>query len=109
MKRTASSSNRRPASAPSIAAAALLAAIGCTPKKPADVADARRVLDTFVTAEREHRASHGNFWRDRQPKVDRDAAIRALGVDLGDAPGFDFTIEPPDSGLDPVLRLSARE
>jgi hypothetical protein len=91
-----------------IATAALIDSSACSRKQAASVEEARPVMEKFLQAEREHRASHGGYWRDHQPKVDRDAAVRAIGVDIAEAPSFDFTIEPPDSGMDPVLRITAR-
>ena len=91
-----------------IATAALIGTSACSRKQAASVEEARPVMEKLLQAEREHRASHGGYWRDHQPKVDRDAAMRALGVDIGDAPSFEFTTDPADSGMDPVLRITAR-
>jgi DNA-binding transcriptional MerR regulator len=115
--RAAAAPNRRPRGArrsafPLVAALVAAALAGgpaaCTKKETADVARARPVMEAFIAAERDHRGSHGNFWRDRQPTVGRDAAMTALGVDIAEAPGFEFTIDPPDGGYDPVLRITAR-
>src|SRR5262245_57970329 len=70
----------------------------CSRKQAVSVEGARPVMEKFLQAERDHRASHGGYWRDQQPKVNRDAAFRAIGVDIAEAPGFEFTIEPADSG-----------
>jgi hypothetical protein len=92
-----------------IAAAALIGSqSACSRKQAANIEEARPVMEKFLQAEREHRASHGGYWRDHQPKVDRDAAVKAIGVDIAEAPGFEFTIEPAESGMDPVLRITAR-
>lgn len=80
----------------------------CSKNQTADLAKARPVMDKILQAERDHRGSHGNYWRDHQAKVSRDEAMKSLGVDIADAPNFEFTIEPPDSGYDPVLRITAR-
>jgi hypothetical protein len=92
--------------------AALAALVGfqaaCSKTPKADPAEARKVLDAFIQAEREHRASHGGYWRGRPGTVDRDEAVKVLGIDLGEARGFEFTIEPADSGMDPTLRITAR-
>ncbi len=93
----------------SIAAAlALAGALPACSKPKADVAVARDVLDKFIRAQQEHRSSHGNYWRGRPGNVDRHEAMKVIGVDLADAPGFFFTIDPPDSGMDPTLRITAR-
>jgi hypothetical protein len=81
---------------------------GCSKKPTADLAQARPVMDEFLDAQRDRRGSFGTFWRDRQPKVDRDRAMKMMGVDLGKAPDFEFTIDDPDSGMDPKLRVTAR-
>jgi hypothetical protein len=65
-------------------------------------------MEKFLQAEREHRGSHGNFWRDHQAKVDRNEAMKNLGVDLGEAGDFEFTIEPREDGSDTMLRITAR-
>ncbi|HSD09821.1 MAG TPA: hypothetical protein VLF14_02485 [Candidatus Binatia bacterium] len=91
------------------AAAALAGSLfACSRKQTASVEEARPVMEKFLQAEREYRASHGGYWRDGQPKVGRDAAVRVIGVDIAEAPSFEFTIEPADSGMDPVLRITAR-
>jgi hypothetical protein len=80
---------------------------GCSRTDPPDLAKARAVMEELLAAEREHRASHGNYWRDRQPKVDRDHSIRNVGVDVGEARGFEFTMEPAEDGMDKTLRVTA--
>jgi hypothetical protein len=82
--------------------------VGACERKPADLAKARPVMEKFLQAEREHRGSHGNFWRDHQAKVDRNEAMKNLGVDLGEAGDFEFTIEPREDGSDTMLRITAR-
>lgn len=82
--------------------------MGCTRSPKADLAKARPVMERFLQAEREHRASHGNFWRDRQPQVQSAEAMRNLGVDLSDAAEFEFVVDPPEDGMDTVLRVTAR-
>ena len=91
-----------------IATAALIGTSACSRKQAASVEEARPVMEKLLQAEREHRASHGGYWRDHQPKVDRAAAVRVLGVDIAEAPSFDFMIGAADSGMDPVLRITAR-
>jgi hypothetical protein len=87
----------------------LLCVVGpaCT-LKPADLAKARAVMEKLLEAERDHRASHGNYWRDRHPKLDQGETMRNLGVDLSEAGEFEFTVEPSKDGMDPVLRVTAR-
>jgi hypothetical protein len=92
----------------SLAVPLIASPLACSGKRTVSVDEARPVMEKLLQAEREHRESHGGYWRDRQPKLDRDATVRATGVDIAEAPDFDFTIEPPDSGLDPVLRITAR-
>jgi hypothetical protein len=83
--------------------------VGACERKPvADLAKLRPVMEKFLQAEREHRGSHGNFWRDRQAKIDRNEAMKNLGVDLGVAGDFEFTIEPREDGADTMLRITAR-
>jgi hypothetical protein len=82
--------------------------LACTPKPAADVTTARAVMEKLLEAERDHRASHGNYWRDRQPKLDQAETMRNLGVDLSEASGFEFTVEPREDGMDTVLRVTAR-
>ena len=91
-----------------VAAACTFTGAACSRKPAATLTEVRPVMAAFLERERIHRASHGNFWRDHQPKVNRDEAVRQLGVDIQDAASFEFTIEPADSGMDPVLRISAR-
>ena len=57
----------------------------CSRKQAPNVEEARPVMEAFLQAEREHRASHGGYWRDHQPKVDRDAAVKVIGVDIAAA------------------------
>ena len=90
------------------AVAVVFLGVGACAQKPADLAKARPVMEQFLQAEREHRGSHGNFWRDRQAKVDRNEAMKNLGVDLGAAGDFEFTIEPREDGADTMLRITAR-
>ena len=99
---------RRAASVRVAAVAVVFLCVGGCARKPADLAKARPVMEKFLQAEREHRGSHGNFWRDRQAKVDRDEAMKNLGVDLGEAGDFEFTIEPREDGSDTMLRITAR-
>ena len=70
----------------------LLCVVGpaCTPK-PADLAKARAVMEKLLEAER-----------------DQGATMRNLGVDLSEAGEFEFTVEPSEDGMDPVLRVTAR-
>jgi len=83
--------------------------IGACERKPvADLAKLRPVMEQFLQAEREHRGSNGNFWRDHQKKVDRDEALRNIGVDLAEAGDFEITIEPREDGADTILRITAR-
>jgi hypothetical protein len=85
----------------------LALAAGCTRAPAADPAKVRAVMEEFLQAQREHRGSHGNFWRDSQAKVDRDAAIKNLGVDLSEAGDVRFTLEPREDGADTILRVTA--
>ena len=93
---------------PLAAALLLAAAAGCSRAPTADPAKARVVLDKLLQAEMEHRDSHGNFWRDRQPTVNRVESMKFIGVDVGEAAGFDVMIEPASDGMDTTLRVSAR-
>jgi hypothetical protein len=81
--------------------------LACT-REPPSLAKVRPVMDKLLEAERDHRGSHGNYWRSSQPKVDRDELVRNLGIDLSDAGDFEFTIEPREDGMDTVLRVTAR-
>jgi len=87
--------------------AAVAVAGGCTRAPAADPAKVRAVMDDLLQAEREHRGSHGNFWRDNQVKVDRDDALRNLGVDLAAAGDVEFSMEPREDGTDTTLRVTA--
>ncbi len=82
--------------------------VACTPKPAADLTKARPAMEKFLEAERDHRASHGNYWRDHQPKLNPVEAMRNLGVDLSEAGEFDFIVEPRADGTDTVLRVTAR-
>lgn len=94
------------------AGAALLALAliqaACTKKEPPTLDQVRPVMDKFLEAQRDNRGARGVFWRDVRPKFDRTAAIKAIGVDVADAPDFEFTMDPPESGMDPKLRVTAR-
>jgi hypothetical protein len=89
------------------AAIVALSLAACEGKPAADLAKAHAAMEKLLQAEREHRGSHGNYWRDRQLKVDRNEALRNLGVDLSEAGDFDFTIEPREDGTDTTLRITA--
>ena len=80
----------------------------CSKKEPPTLDQVRPVMAAFLDAQRDSKNSKGTFWRDTQPQVDRTRAMKALGVDLGQAPDFEFTIDPPESGMDPKLRVTAR-
>jgi hypothetical protein len=81
---------------------------GACTKPTADLAKARRVMEKLLEAEREHRGSHGNYWRDRQPTLNPGETMRNLGVDLSEAGEFEFVVEPREDGMDTVLRVTAR-
>ena len=89
-------------------AVGLLAAVGCSKAGPPDIAKARSVMDKLLEAEREHRGSNGNYWRGSTQPIDRDDAIKNIGVDVSDAPGFEFVAEPREDGADTTLRIVAR-
>jgi len=81
---------------------------GCSKQPTADLAKARPVMDELLDAEREHRGSHGNYWRGSKSPIDREDAVRNIGVDLAEAPGFEFIAEPREDGSDTTLRITAR-
>jgi hypothetical protein len=83
------------------------AVAACTRAPAADLSTARPVMEKLLAAEREHRGSHGNFWRNGPP-VDRNEAMKNLGIDLGDAGAFVWTMEPRQDGADTVLVVTAR-
>ena len=83
--------------------------IAACSKQPADITKARSVMEKLLEAEREHRGSNGNYWRGTNTPIDRDDAIKTIGVDLADAPGFEFVTEPREDGADTTLRVQARE
>ena len=95
---------------PRLAALVLLCILApaCSRGATADLAKARPVMEKLLEAEREHRGSHGNYWRGAQAKVDRDDLVKNLGVDIADAGDFEFTIEAREDGMDTVLRVTAR-
>jgi hypothetical protein len=82
--------------------------LACSKKAPPSLDQARPVMEALLSAERDHRGSRGTFWRDSQPLLDRDTAMKVLGVDIDDAPDFEFTIDPPETGMDTKLRVTAR-
>ena len=87
-----------------------LVALGCAcsrTERP-DLAKARPVMEKLLEAQREHRGSNGNYWRGSKSPIDRDDAVKNLGVDLADAPGFEFIAEPREDGADTTLRIIAR-
>ncbi len=91
-----------------LALASLLAlGAACSKSQPADPAKARAVIDKVFQAEMEHRNSHGNFWRDRQAKVDRGESMKFIGVDVGEATGFDVFFDPAVDGMDTTLVVRA--
>ena len=85
-----------------------LLGLACEKKPTADLAKARPVMDKFLEAQAEHRASHGNYWRGSETPIDRDESIKNIGVDLADAPGFEFVAEPREDGTDTTLRIKAQ-
>ena len=97
---------------PFVTTSALVLALGfaqaCSKKEPPTLDQARPVMEKFLDAQRDNKAAKGVFWRDAQPKFDRKAAITAIGVDVADAPDFEFSMDPPESGMDPKLRVTAR-
>ena len=86
----------------------VLASIGCSKEAPPDLAKARTVMNAVLDAEKDHRGSHGGYWRDSQAKMDPKAAMKSIGVDLAAAGEFDFVTDPPEGGYDPKLRIVAR-
>ena|SRR5882724_6424195 len=80
----------------------------CSRQPTADLAKARPVMDKLLDAQREHRGSNGNYWRGSTSPIDRDDAVKNIGVDLADAPGFEFVAEPREDGTDTTLRIIAR-
>jgi hypothetical protein len=93
------------------ASAAVLAlglAQACTKKEPPTLDQARPVMEKFLEAQRDNKGAKGVFWRDVQPKFDRTLAFKALGVDVADAPDFEFSMDPAEGGMDPKLRVTAR-
>jgi hypothetical protein len=89
-------------------AVAAVAALACSMPSPPDIAKARSVMEKLLEAEREHRGSNGNYWRGTQQPIDRDDAIKNIGIDFSDAPGFEFVAEPREDGADTTLRVVAR-
>jgi hypothetical protein len=85
-----------------------LSEAACSKKEPPTLDQVRPVMEKFLDAQRDNRGSRGVFWRDAQPKFDRQAAITAIGVDVADAPDFEWSMDPPESGMDPKLRVTAR-
>lgn len=81
---------------------------GCSKSAPADLAEARPVMDKLIEAERDRKGSHGTFWRDSQAVLDRDNAFKSLGVDLHAAPNFEFSFAPSEGGMDPKLTIIAK-
>jgi hypothetical protein len=82
--------------------------VACSRQPTADLAKARPVMDKLLEAEREHRGTNGNYWRGTSTPIDRDDAVKNIGVDLADAPGFEFVAEPREDGTDTTLRITAR-
>jgi hypothetical protein len=82
--------------------------LACASKPTAELAKARPVMDKLLEAEREHRGSNGNYWRGSKAPLDRDDAVKNIGIDLADAPGFEFVAEPREDGADTTLRITAR-
>lgn len=89
-------------------AGAAVAALACSKAPPLDVAKARSVMDKLLESEREHRGSNGNYWRGTVQPIDRDDAIKNIGTDFADAPGFEFVAEPREDGADTTFRVLAR-
>lgn len=89
-------------------AGAAVAALACSKPPPPDVIKARSVMEKLLESEREHRGSNGNYWRGTTQPIDRDDAIKNVGIDLSDAPGFEFVAEPREDGADTTLRVVAR-
>ena len=100
--------NRTIAMAGGALLALALAETACSKKEPPTLDQARPVMEKFLEAQRDNKGAKGVFWRDAQPKFDRKAAITAIGVDVADAPDFEFSMDPPESGMDPKLRVTAR-
>jgi hypothetical protein len=83
-------------------------ALGCARQPTADVTKARPVMENLLEAEREHRGTNGNYWRGTKTPIDRDDAVKNIGVDLADAAGFEFVAQPREDGADTTLRIIAR-
>ena len=100
--------NRTIATAGGALLALALSEAACSKKEPPTLDQVRPVMEKFLDAQRDNKGAKGVFWRDAQPKFDRKAAITAIGVDVADAPDFEFTMDPPETGMDPKLRVTAR-
>jgi hypothetical protein len=85
-----------------------LATLACSKPPPPDITKARSVMEKLLEAELEHRGSNGNYWRGTTKPIDRDDAIKNVGIDFADAPGFEFVAEPREDGADTTLRVVAR-
>jgi hypothetical protein len=66
------------------------------------------VLDALIDAERTYKERQGKFWRDQRDALSPEATKQALGVDLGNTPGYRFQIYPADLVADPTLRVAAK-
>jgi hypothetical protein len=86
----------------------LVIGAACQRTATADLTKARPVMDKFLEAQREHRSSHGNYWRGSETPISRDESVKNIGVDLADAVGFEFVAEPREDGTDTTLRVIAR-
>jgi len=82
--------------------------VACSRQPAADITKARSVMEKMLEAQREHRGTNGNYWRGTNTPIDRDDAVKNIGVDLSDAPGFEFVAEPREDGADTTLRIQAR-
>lgn len=82
--------------------------MACSKSAPADLSEARPVMDKLIEAERERKGSHGTFWRDGQAVLDRNNVFKSLGVDLDAAPNFEFSFAPSEGGMDPKLTIIAK-
>jgi hypothetical protein len=77
-------------------------------KSEAFAARVQPVLDALIEAERAYKERQGKFWRDQHDALSPEATKQALGVDLGNAPGYHFAVYPADLEADPTLRVAAK-
>ena len=71
-------------------------------------ARAQPILDAMIAAEIPIKTRDGKFWRDNEQAISAEGAKQTLNVDIATAPGFRFSIDPPDLAADPTLRIEAQ-